>query len=182
LGLLPGVVAAAAASAVGAEGVASVGLGGVALPAVNALLDPTSLAVLGGVCTLSVLLVTARFRSRHPRRTVPLPWGCGGSRVDPRMQYTATSFAEPLVRVFDNALRPATDVHVTPAEESRYLVQAIAYRQQVVDRIETRGYQPLLAALDAFADKARALQNGSMVRYLGYSFAALVVVLLVVTW
>ena len=37
------------------------------------------------------------------------------------MQYTATSFAEPLQRVFDDVLRPDTDIEVTHVAESQYL-------------------------------------------------------------
>ena len=44
-----------------------------------------------------------------PRRRVELAWGCGGVRANARMQYTATSYAEPLTRVFDDALRAERD-------------------------------------------------------------------------
>ena len=63
-----------------------------------------------------------------------------------RMEYTATSFAEPLQRVFDDVLQAEQDVDVTHAEESSYLVQTIEYRRRVPDRIERRLYEPVLAA------------------------------------
>ena len=111
-----------------------------------------------------------------------LPWGCGGVRVDPMMQYTATSYAEPLVRVFDDALQPTRDLDVTHTTESRYLVRAVAFRQRMVDQVERGLYQPLLGVLEVLGDLGRRAQNGSIQRYLGFSFTALVVVLLVVTW
>ena len=40
-------------------------------------------------------------------------WACGADALTARMEYTATSFAEPLQRVFDDVLRPDTDVDVT---------------------------------------------------------------------
>ena len=101
-------------------------------------------------------------------------------RANPRMQYTATSYAEPLARVFDDALRPERDVVVTHAAESRYLVERVQFRQQVVDLMEVRLYRPALVVLDRIGTHARRLQNGSIHRYLGYSFLALVVVLLAV--
>jgi hypothetical protein len=98
------------------------------------------------------------------------------------MQYTATSYAEPLSRVFDEALRPERDIEITHATESRYLVEAVRFRQQVGDIVEMRVYRPAIGLMDRLGEAARALQNGSIHRYLGYSFAALVVVLVVVAW
>ncbi len=78
-----------------------------------------------------MILVSARLARRQPRRRVDLTWGCGGVRVSPRMQYTATSYAEPLSRVFDDALRPERDVVVTHSGESRYLVERVQFQQSV---------------------------------------------------
>lgn len=95
------------------------------------------------------------------------------------MQYTATSYAEPLVRVFDDALQPVRDVEVTHATESRYLVERVRFRQRVGDVVEARAYRPVLAMAHWVGERAPGLQNGSIHRYLGYSFAALLAVLLV---
>jgi hypothetical protein len=96
------------------------------------------------------------------------------------MQYTATSYAEPLTRVFDDALRPERDVVVTHAGESRYLVERVQFRQHVVDLVEDRVYRPTLALVERLGVASRRLQNGSIHRYLSYSFLALVVVLVAV--
>src|SRR5260221_472148 len=68
----------------------------------------------------------------------------GGGPLTARMESTATSFAEPLQRVFDDVLLPELDVDVTHATESAYLVQSVEYRRRVPDRIERRLYQPIL--------------------------------------
>ena len=98
------------------------------------------------------------------------------------MEYTATSFAEPLQRVFDNVLRPEQDIDVTHHRESEYLVSAVAYRRRVPDRMERRLYEPVLAAATAWGLVGRRLATGSVHRYLGYGFytvCALLVVLVV---
>ncbi|MCU0266707.1 MAG: hydrogenase 4 subunit B [Actinomycetia bacterium] len=182
LGLLPGPVADRLAAAVGARGIEPVGLFGLDLPAVDALLDPVALVLLAGAVALPLAVVGLRAAARRPRRDVELAWGCGGVRVSPRMQYTATSYAEPLVRVFDDALRPSRDLQVSHAEESRYLVQRVEFRQQLSDVVEDRAYLPAARRLGRVGVLARRVQNGSIHRYLAFSFAALVVVLLVVTW
>jgi len=96
------------------------------------------------------------------------------------MQYTATSYAEPLARVFDDALRPERDIEVTHTSESRYLVERVEFRQRLDDIVEARSYRPMLRLADRVGLAARRLQNGSIHRYLGYSFVALVAVLVLV--
>ncbi|MEI7779163.1 MAG: proton-conducting transporter membrane subunit [Actinomycetes bacterium] len=117
----------------------------------------------------------------RPRRTGALTWGNGGVRLSSRMEYTATSFAEPLQRVFDNILRPEQDVSVTPVAESRYLVERVGYEQRVDDVVETRFYQPLLAIGAAWGDWGRRLAPGSVHRYVGYVFGALLIAFAVIS-
>jgi hypothetical protein len=100
------------------------------------------------------------------------------------MAYTATSFAEPLQRVFDDVLAPEQDVDVTPVRESAYLVERVKFRNRVPDRIEHRLYRPVLDFLAAAGQSARRLAGGSVHVYLGYGFFGLValLVVLVVGW
>jgi formate hydrogenlyase subunit 3/multisubunit Na+/H+ antiporter MnhD subunit len=106
-------------------------------------------------------------------------WGCGRELQTPRMQYTATSFAEPLHRVFADVLRPDHDLDVTHLAESRYFEQAITYHSRIDDAVERGAYRPLTAGVRRWGEVARRAQNGSVHRYLGYGFAALVILLLV---
>ena len=140
------------------------------------MLDPLALTLAALLAALLVGVVAARLRRRAPRRAVDLGWGCGGARVSPRMQYTATSYAEPLVRIFDGPLGVARSV-ASRGYEAPYLVKELSFRQRVRDVVEERGYRPLLAAVSRVADAARGLHNGSVHRYLAWSFATFVVVL-----
>jgi hypothetical protein len=97
------------------------------------------------------------------------------------MEYTATAFAEPLQRVFDDVLAPETGIDVTHLDEARYLVKAVEYRRSVPDRVERRLYGPLLAAVRAWGDAGRRLAPGSVHRYLGYGFYAVTALLIVLT-
>ena len=133
-----------------------------------------ALGLVGGAGLITV--VVRALGAGQPRRTA-LVWGCGGTRLSPRMQYTATAYAEPLTRVFDDVLRPEHDVNITHHRESRYLVESVQFRQRVPDRIEARLYPPLVAAAHWWANLARRLQNGSVHRYLAYGLVGLLVVL-----
>ncbi len=95
------------------------------------------------------------------------------------MQYTATSFGEPLQRVFADVLRPEIDVEVTHEVESSYYEQAISYESRVYDVFERHGYLPVIALVTLLGRSARRLQNGSVHRYLAFGFVALLVALIV---
>jgi hydrogenase-4 component B len=112
------------------------------------------------------------------RRAVAL-WDCGAGPPTARMQYTATSFAEPLQRVFDDVIAPQIDVDVTPYAESRYLVERVAYQRRVPDRIERRLYSPIIEAGRRLGRLGPVLANGSVHRYLGYGFLAVTALLVV---
>jgi hydrogenase-4 component B len=148
---------------------------GLRLTGIASTLAPVSIAVALAVLVAGVA-VTARLLGRR-RRTATRAWDCGYGPLTARMEYTATSFAEPLQRVFDDVMRPEHDLDVTHHVESDYLVSAVAYRRAVPDRIEAHLYRPLLNAVTAWGRAARSLASGSVHRYLVYMLAALLVVL-----
>jgi hypothetical protein len=121
-----------------------------------------------------------RTPSPYPALRATEPWGSGRRLQTPRMQYTATSYAEPVQRVFDDVIRPSRDVDVSHAAESRYYIERITYSSSSDDVIERKLYRPLIAITRAWGNRARLLQNGSVHRYLGYGLFALVVILVVI--
>ena len=177
LGLVPGPVAAALAAAVGAAGTGSVGAGsGLDLSGVWARCStrwrcwPCGA---GGACrSLVGCRGVARRRARAGGSTCA--WGCGGVRVSPRMQYTATSYAEPLVRVFDDALQPDTRRAGHPRRRSRGTWSSGCGSGSGSPTWSRTGCTDPVrrGALGRVGRAARRLQNGSIHRYLGYSFAA----------
>jgi formate hydrogenlyase subunit 3/multisubunit Na+/H+ antiporter MnhD subunit len=149
---------------------------GIGMPALGAAGSITPLWIAVAVVGLAATTAAVgRWRGRARRRAAA--WDCGEGPLTSRMEYTATSFAEPLQRVFDNVLAPETDVDVTHAAESAYLVRAVDYHRRVPDRIEARLWQPAMRALEAAGRAARVLATGSVHRYLAYMLAALIAVL-----
>ncbi|MFF4548478.1 proton-conducting transporter membrane subunit [Streptomyces sp. NPDC001406] len=188
LALVPGLLGDGldrAVSAVGLPGTGAVSGGGVRvrLADISASLSPVwVVAALGAALMLAAGL--PRLYGRRRRRVNARLWDCGGGAPTARMAYTATSFAEPLQRVFDDVLAPEQDLNVTPVRESTYLVERVRFQRRVPDRIEHRLYEPVLSALAGTGQAARRLASGSVHLYLGYGFAGLVVLLvaLVVGW
>lgn len=182
LGLIPGPLTQLIAGAVGATGVATTGLTGIELGGLGAvILDPLVLTTITGVMLIGVLIVNVIAARRHPRRDVDLPWGCGGERTSPRMEYNATSYSEPLARIFGNSLNTRRSVEVEHPEDAPLLVSGMAFTQQTVDLVEDRVYLPAARLAQRCGDLARRVQNGSIHRYIGFSFAALLLVLVLVT-
>lgn len=145
-------------------------------------LSPMLLAVALLVAVVVVVVVPRLVVARRARRAARL-WDCGAGPLSARMEYTATSFAEPLQRVFDNVLQPVQDIDITHHRESAYLVESVAYLRRVPDRVERRFYEPVLAAAAAWGQAGRRLATGSVHRYLGYGFYTLcgLLILLVIT-
>jgi NADH:ubiquinone oxidoreductase subunit 5 (subunit L)/multisubunit Na+/H+ antiporter MnhA subunit len=155
--------------------------GGVTLRLTGIAGSMSPLLILWGLLAAAfVVVVVLRIASRGLPRRQALVWGCGGTRLDPRMEYTATSFAEPLTRVFDDVLAPEQDIDITHHAESRYLIESVRYRQKVADRVEVALYPPVLGAANSWGRMAGRLQNGSVHRYLAFGLVGLIIVLIVV--
>jgi len=152
---------------------------GLELEALHGAIEPAILVagLLVGIVLLSRVSQMARRRSGLRRSGRVEPWGCGREHHSARMEITATSFAEPLQRVFADVLRPDRDVEVTHATESSYFPEAISFHQRVDDAIERVVYSPAIAAVSWWGRLARRVPNGSVHRYLAFGFAALLIVL-----
>lgn len=186
LGIVPGVLvpalerAASAGLAVRPSSPLRRGLGLDLTGLVGAIQPVLVLAGILGALALAwagTRLLGRRAEVRVVRRTEA--WGCGREVQTARMEYTATSFAEPLQRVFGDVLRPDQDLEVTHAAESRYFPQAISYQNRIDDGIERSIYRPVIRAVTAWGRLARRVPNGSVHRYLAFGFVAVVVILVV---
>ncbi|MEU5987360.1 proton-conducting transporter membrane subunit [Spirillospora sp. NPDC047418] len=142
------------------------------LAGLSGTVSPLLIAACLLAAAVGLLAVTRAAATRRTARRRARLWDCGAGPMSPRMEYTATSFAEPLQRVFDDVLAPETDLDVTPVKESAYLVDSVTYRTRIGDRVEHRLYLPVLTAAARAGEAARGLANGSVHRYVGYGFYA----------
>ena len=109
-------------------------------------------------------------------------WGCGRVGQTPRMEYTATAFAEPLRRVFAELYRPTKELSIDFHPDSKYFVQSIEYRSEITPWFEKAVYGPLLRFIRLLAVLTRRLQSGSVHVYLFYVTFALMILLLIARW
>jgi hypothetical protein len=101
-------------------------------------------------------------------------WGCGYAHPTARMQYTASSFAQPLVVLFRWVLR----LRVRYTKPKAYFPPQPSYETQVEDLAQGGFFEPLFAAVRTFTGWVRALQQGHIQVYLLYILGTLVALLL----
>ena len=122
---------------------------------------------------LAALLVK-RLGSRGLRRAPA--WDCGFPDASAMTQYTGASLGQPIKRVYGALVFRARDTVDMPAPGDTRPARHTATR---VDTIWDRLYAPLGSAVLAVATRLNPLQFLTIQRYLGFVFAALVVLLLV---
>jgi hydrogenase-4 component B len=183
LAVVPTLLGPSLARAVGIATGTDAGIAGNAVTLrLSGIASSVSPLVLAGSIALALALtatVSRLVRLRVRRRRQVALWTCGGYPPTARMQYTATSFAEPLQRVFDDVLAPQTDVDITPHAESVYLVERLEFQRRIPDRIEHRLYQPFISAVGRLRHLGPVLANGSVHRYLAYGLLGMTTLLLV---
>ncbi len=147
------------------------------LGAMSSPLLAAGLLLLLALIPLALRLARANFRTRFGDT-----WGCGRIAQTPRMQYTATAFAEPLRRVFAELYRPTQDLSIDFHPESKYFVQSIEYQSEIHPWFEKLFYQPIIGLLHGIADRVRGIQAGWLGLYLAYLLGTLVALLVFAWW
>jgi hydrogenase-4 component B len=131
------------------------------------------LGILSVVVTAYLLLHT---RPGAIRR-VPL-WDCGFEKVTNRMQYTATSFAMPLRRIFGYLFNIKEHVRQLPPATHPSFPERLHYHLKVRDRFWGWLYQPVVGASFWISRRIGRMQHGHIQVYLIYSFVTIVVLLI----
>jgi hydrogenase-4 component B len=129
------------------------------------------LAVILGVAAVGVAWTLRRGAVRRVRRCDA--WDCGFAPPGPRMQYTATAFAQPIRRVFGLLFHVEEGVDAGEGSVARY-------RLRVRDRAWGLLYAPVAQAVESAARRVVRLQSGNIRVYLGWTLATLVVLLWII--
>jgi hydrogenase-4 component B len=143
----------------------------------SAAAQPLLSITLAGLGLLALILVLALFvRRRTLARTVgPAPtWDCGWAEPGARMQYTSSSFAQPLTSLFQPILRTRR-VSVAPSEI--FPVHA-TLETRTPDLVREHVLVPLCAAVERVLPFFRRLQEGRVQIYVLYIALTLLALLL----
>jgi hypothetical protein len=103
-------------------------------------------------------------------------WDCGYPDLSPLTQYTASSFAQPIRRVFGTVVFRAREIVEVPPPGN---VQPARLTVEIYDLIWDGIYAPLAAGIGIAADHLNHLQFLTIRQFLSLVFGALVTLLLV---
>jgi hypothetical protein len=101
-------------------------------------------------------------------------WDCGYARPTPRMQYTASSFAQPLTDLFRIFL--GTRKHGTAP--NGFFPQPTTFETRTPDAAREYLFTPLFRLIDRALSPIRRMQHGRIHEYLLYIALVLILLLL----
>jgi hydrogenase-4 component B len=123
------------------------------------------------LAVLVTFLLVRRFYHGRARRSAA--WDCGFPRLDARMQDSAEGFGQPIKQIFEPFFK------VERTQPSPFDARPF-YSSKVEDRLWYWAYVPVIKIADTLSGLVGVLQHGRIHLYLIYSFATLLVLLLVI--
>jgi len=154
-------------------------LSGDAMPLQSAA--ATTAGILGQLSLLFLLLLALvgglylirRNLPRGSQQTLTGTWDCGYARPTARMQYTASSFAQPLTDLFAAILR--THRGGKPVEGA--FPENTDFYTHTDDAVKERVFAPVFRLVERWVAPIRRLQHGNLHGYLLYIAITLIVLL-----
>jgi hydrogenase-4 component B len=137
-------------------------------------LSTTTLALLL-LAFLPVPWILIRF-FRPFRQRIHETWNCG-IKLNPRMEYTATAFSNPIQVVFKKLYQPREEVKISYLRKP-YFLKSLVYQSHVTSIFEERLYRPIHQAILHLSHRVRTMQTGSIHTYLAYIFMTLILLLI----
>jgi hydrogenase-4 component B len=97
-------------------------------------------------------------------------WDCGYAEPTARMQYTASSFAQPIVDFF-NVFQSGRKRLKPPRG---YFPATASFRTETLDTSQEKVYRPIFEAVEYFLSKLRVMQHGRIQLYVLYIVLTLI--------
>jgi hydrogenase-4 component B len=145
-------------------------------PAAGAIRDLTGVVHVSAALLLVTagLLLVRRLLPRGTQQTETGTWDCGFAQPTPRMQYTASSFAQPLVDLF----RTLLGTRKRGIAVRGFFPPRATFETDTPDAAHERLFVPLFRSIDRVVAPIRRMQHGRVHEYLLYIAATLVLLLL----
>ena len=116
---------------------------------------------------LRVLLLKGRAVSVRPT------WGCGYTEPSPRMQYTGSSFAAPILEPLRSLMRPS----LRKQRPKGPFPAKASFESGYKDPADRLIFDPSVSTIERFASLLRPLQQGRLQAYLLYVLVTLVILM-----
>jgi len=116
--------------------------------------------------------------SKRDRVRSYITWECGFGDLTPRMQITATSFVQPIARMFGMLFRYAVHFRIEGTNR-RLFPETIVVEPRTEALLETQVYAPVVWWVDRAGSWIARMQAGSIHLYLLTMFVTLLILLLI---
>jgi len=142
-------------------------------PVISAAIHPLLYVSVVALSLYAVSLLIALLRrfllgGRPVERSVT--WDCGYARPHARMQYSASSFAQPIVDFFKGILR--TQKHAPKISE--YFPDSSSFKTETADLFSETLFRPALGFIHRIAEKLTWIQHGQLQVYILYILFTLI--------
>ncbi len=146
-------------------------------PVIAGAAHPMMCIVTVALCLCAAILLIAILRRLLLKgrniETAPT-WDCGYAQGNSRMQYTASSYSQPIVDFFKGILR--TQKH--HLKLNTYFPDGSSFKTQTPDMFQETVFSPLLKIIRGLAEKLTWFQHGRLQLYVLYIFLTLVALFL----
>jgi hydrogenase-4 component B len=129
----------------------------------TALLRITIVALVLITAGLLIMVIRKLLLSKRSVREEET-WGCGYVTPSSRMQYTASSFAEPIINMFRGILRPK----VSGKRIDGFFPSEASLHSHTSDPFMNRVFKPAFEAIEWIAGGVRRVKTGQMHHYVLY--------------
>jgi len=134
------------------------------------------LIVLSSMLVLAGLIATWVYMKGNPLRRSRM-WSCGNPHTHARMQYNATSFAQPMFRIFKGFYASEEHEHVQHNQHA-LLVRNVRYHVDFSDMLVKKIYHPIAALIGWLAGLLYREHQRDIHVYMTYSFVTILLLLL----
>ena len=134
---------------------------------------PLGWITLLGLALLAAIALFYRISQRRSSDPTSETWGCGYLAPTSRMQYSSSSFAEMLIKLFSGILRP----HSHLPEISGSFPASSRFESHVPETVLERIYLPFLVWANEKLTPLRHLQHGHLHLYILYTLLTLIALL-----
>ena len=142
-----------------------------------AVASPLAWVVIGTVAFLLLLLALILLRRgllAGRRVETSVTWGCGYAQPTARMQYTASSFAQPLMDLF----RPLLGTKKKISPPRGFFPEEAALKTVTPDISHEEVYRPVFGRINEWLSQLRWVQHGKVQLYVLYIAVTLIVLLI----
>jgi len=130
---------------------------------------------------LGLTLVLMRLFSSGKTR-LSETWGCGLTSQNSKMEYTASGFSEPILRIFKPIYRTNEVLEQHFSDNGNSIFKDGRVEIRTFKLFEERIYMPVAESIRRFSEKVAGIQDVDLDAHILYAFLAIIVLLILAWW